>query len=177
MFKPGPKMWPLVNTSQRYKPVFFPPVKAHAEYRCVYIVRVMATRAPVAQSKPHVDHAAVTWVCFSHESRTEAAIKVVYCNGQGNTLLIAAPAQNNTEPPLTSIRPIPPAVCGSAGLRSWKDACFLASVGFVSCHQYGRAKKFCSVWHWMQAVLKTYCNVMAIVGATPSCGRDLAALT
>ncbi|ROL52657.1 hypothetical protein DPX16_7393 [Anabarilius grahami] len=119
--------------------------KSHAEYRCVYIVRVMATRAPVAQNKPHVDHAAVTWVCFSHESRTEAVIKVVYCNGQGNTLLIAAPAQNNTEPPLTSIRPVPPAVCGSAGLGSWKDACFLASVGFVRCHQYGRAKKFCSV--------------------------------
>lgn len=124
---------------------FFPLVKEHAEYRCVYIVRVMATRAPVAQNKPHVDHAAVTWVCFSLESRTEAAIKVVYCNGQGNTPLMAAPAQNNTEPPLTSIRPVPPAVCGSAGLGSWKDACFLASEGFVRCHRYARAKKFCSV--------------------------------
>ncbi|KAL0196463.1 hypothetical protein M9458_010035, partial [Cirrhinus mrigala] len=87
----------------------------------------MATRAPVAQNKPHVDHAAVTWVCFSHEIRTEAAIRAVYCNGQGNTLLVAAPAQNNTQPPLTSVGSVPPAVCGSARLESWKAACFLAS--------------------------------------------------
>lgn len=128
---------------------FFPPLKAHAEYRCVYIVRVMATRVPVAQNKPHVDHAAVTWVCFSHESRTEAAIRVVYCIGQGDTLLVAAPAQNNTQPPLTSIGSVPPAVCGSARLESWKAACFRASVGFssfVRCHRYGRAKLFCSAW-------------------------------
>lgn len=127
---------------------FFPPLKAHAEYRCVYIVRVMATRAPVAQNKPHVDHAAVTWVCFSHESRTEAAVGVVYCNGQGSMLLVAAQAQNNKQPPLTSIGSVPPAVCGSARLEFWNAACFLASVGFnsfVCCLRYERAKLFCSV--------------------------------
>ncbi len=95
MFKLWPKMWHLMNIIHS----FFPLLKAHAEYRCVYIVRVMATRAPVAQNKPHVDHAAVTWFCFSQESCTEAAIRVVYCTGQGNTLLIAAPAQNNIQPP------------------------------------------------------------------------------
>ncbi len=123
----------------------------------MYIVRVMATRAPVAQNKPHVDHAAVTWFCFSHESRTEAAIRVVYCTGQGNTLLIAAPAQNNIQPP-----------SGPSHLRSAVLPASSPGKPPAFWHLSGLAHLFaaidmdgpnCSALSDSKYMLKTYCNV------------------
>ncbi len=69
---------------------------------------------------------------------------VLYWTGKHAARSVSGPKQHTT-----SIRSVPPAVCGSARLESWKAACFLASVGFssfVRCHRYGRAKLFCSVW-------------------------------
>lgn len=50
---------------------------------------------------------------------------VLYWTGKHAARSSSGPKQHTT-----SIRSVPPTVCGSARLESWKAACFLASVGF-----------------------------------------------
>ncbi len=131
-------------TPHEHNSLFFPLLKAHAEYRCVYIVRVMATRAPVAQNKPHVDHAAVTWFLFFprelHRSCNQGC--VLYWTGKHAAHSGSGP--NNIQPPSgpspCGLRFCPPRVLESRLLSS---ICRFSS--FVCRHRYGRAKLFCSV--------------------------------
>lgn len=144
MFKPWPKMWPLVNIIHSFF-FFSSPESTCGVQMCVHCQSdgyKSASRSEQASRGSRCSYVGLFFPWEPHRSCNQGC--VLYWTGKHAARSGSGPKQHTT-----SIRSVPPAVCGSARLESWKAACFLASVGFssfVRCHRYGRAKLFCSVW-------------------------------